>query len=209
MAKELYDVAYEHESRKFPAIIRMTKATRIILILLLIIYIAGSIGLAIFLGDGASAITTALFIAIAANTALLSLAFMSLSGNKSSILQAIVMVAIPVWAGLVFFIPALKSLANYLFIVPLMWLEIMIIVESIIHNQAQKRASDIAEMERDHLMRESAKSITNNATGDIIADDEKSATLKNRDARYCSICGIELDPDNRKNICPMCSSKGL
>ena len=63
------------------------------------------------------------------------------------------MVAIPCWAVAVFVVPGLRALTNYLFILPLLWLEIMILVESYINKKAQRRAIELEDMEREHNKR--------------------------------------------------------
>ena len=65
------------------------------------------------------------------------------------------LVAIPVWAIASIFVPAFKDMTSWLFIFPLLWLEIMILVEKVIHKRAQRTAMDLAEYEkeRDEKMR--------------------------------------------------------
>lgn len=150
MTRENYDMAYEKESKKFPAILRMTKVNRIILIILLVIYVGGSFALALFLGEGDNAVTLALIIAVLANMSIWGFAYKALTGNSNYVMQGIAMIVIPLWAIATFVVPDFKSLSNYLFILPLLWLEIMIIVEGIIHKKAQRKAMDLAEMEREH-----------------------------------------------------------
>ena len=202
MGKEHYDLAYELESKKFPAIIRMTNVNRFILIFLLALYIFGSFALAILLGDGDSALTLNLFIGIAANLCILMFGYKCVSGNVNPVFQAVAMVIIPLWSIAVFFIPEVKTIANMIFVGPLLWLEIMILVEKRIHKAAQRRANDIAEEERERINRQRADAFNNQWKDDPLMEGR---TIRRQDARYCDKCGIELGPNDIK--CPMCSKQ--
>ena len=68
----------------------------------------------------------------------------------SYFMQGLVMVVIPLWAAAVFVFPPLREVSNWLFILPLLWLEIMIIVEKQIHKKAQRTAMELDELEREH-----------------------------------------------------------
>ena len=203
--KEFFDQAYEEESKKFPAIFRMTTVNRNILIALLVIYVAGAFLLTFVFGEGDDATTLALIIAVVANMAILFFAYKCLTGGYNPVFQGVIMVVIPAWTAAIFIFPELRSYSSYFFILPLLWLEIMIIVEKVIHHRAQKRSIEIAEMQREHLQRETAKAFKSTGKynfGSVITDSD-SGHIADRDARYCRICGVELSPDNKSTTCPM------
>ena len=154
MSKESYDEAYKLESRKFPAIFRMTKVNMIILTGLLVFYVGGSFLAAFVLSEGEEVDLFFLILAVAINMAILGFAFKCLTGDVNTFMQMVIMVAIPIWAIAIFVVPGLAGLANWLFIIPLLWLEIMIIVEKIIHSRAQRTANLLDDYERERVRKQ-------------------------------------------------------
>ena len=149
MTKEHYDEAYQIESGKFPAIVRMTNVNLIIWLILLVIYI-GACLLAPFVFEHEEPIETYIIvISIIANLLILGFAYKCIRGDASDFLQGLMLVAIPVWAIASIFVPAFKDMTSWLFIFPLLWLEIMILVEKVIHKRAQRTAMDLAEYEKE------------------------------------------------------------
>ena len=150
MTKDNYDEAYQIESRKFPAILRMTKVNLIIWLVLLVIYVGACIAVPFFVAEEDPADGFIIFVMIAVNLLILGFAYKCITGNAHIFFQGLVMVLIPAWALACIFVPAISSMTSWFFIVPLLWLEIMIIVEKIIHKRAQRTAMDLAEYEKEH-----------------------------------------------------------
>lgn len=128
------------------------------------------------------------------NVAIFIFAVNSLLGNIGDQFEAYCMVAIPIWtvAILIWF----RTIPNLAFILPLAWLETMIIVEKRIQTAAQRRAITLNDMEREHNKRNPY------SMSDIKEPEVSYGPLKGRDARYCPVCGIELGPEDKE--CPMC-----
>ena len=153
MSKDFFDDAYQMESRKFPAIFRLTKLNKFILLALVVIYIALSIILGFLLGNGEEVDTFFILIMIGINIAFLIFAYNCLLGNAPYFLQGLMLVAIPLWSVALIVFPKLSYVSNYFYVLPLLWLEIMLIVERIVHKRAQRTAMQFADMERDHFRR--------------------------------------------------------
>jgi len=220
MSKSTFDEAYESEAKRYPPFFRMTPLNLKILIGFVAVYSIACIALGFIsmiaakkamealdaYGSSSSMFSSmtsrmpgmVLFYAVVSviiNIAIFIFVVNSLLGNIGDQFQAYCMVAIPIWtvAILIWF----RTIANLAFIVPLAWLEIMIIVEKRIHTAAQRRANTLSELEREHKKRNPYD------LSDIQDIPEPSyAPIKGRDARYCPVCGIELGPDDKE--CPMC-----
>ena len=149
MTKDNYDEAYQIESRKFPAIFRMTKVNLIIWLVLLGIYVGACIAVPFVFGQDAED-AYVLVVVIVVNLLILGFAYKCITGNAHIFFQGLMLIAIPAWALASVLIPEIGSMTSWFFIVPLLWLEIMIIVEKIIHTRAQRTAMDLAEYEKEH-----------------------------------------------------------
>ena len=157
MTKDLYDQAYEMESRKFPAIFRMTNLNRGILVTLVAIYVIGSFLIAFLLGEGVDELTVLFFIIMGANVAVFLFAYAALKGEKTNTMKVLAMVIVPIWAVAACVVPEIRSVSTFFFAFPLLWLEIMIIFEKIIQKKAQRTAIQLADMERQHQEFERAR----------------------------------------------------
>ena len=151
MGREYYDEAYQIESRKFPAIFRFTNINKIILIALVGIYVIGTIALCFYLGEGEDVDTFFLLLAVVLNLLILGFGYKCIMGNAPYFFQGLALVVIPIWSVLIFVIPdKFGVISNKLFILPLVWFEIMMIVEKVIHTRAQRLAMDFDARDREN-----------------------------------------------------------
>ncbi|SCW59732.1 hypothetical protein SAMN02910456_02075 [Ruminococcaceae bacterium YRB3002] len=206
MSKSNYDEAYESESKRYPAIFRMTDTNKKAIIIFIAVYVLANVAIALLVGLASVPLMLYMFMSIAINIAITAFVINALLGNMSNYLQGVATVAIPIWTVAILLVPGLRTIPNIAFIIPLAWIETMMVVETRIHTAAQRRANNLDALEREHNLREQSNAYQRAAAG---VDSESGnvseadyGPLKGRDGRFCPVCGIELGPDDTE--CPMC-----